>query len=103
MDWLWITLIVYGIIAFLYSFRVSQKYFVFFEGTLPNGTIITSAIAAGFVWFVTLVLDGVRGVWAEIGPIKTPPVTQEEIPFDPNQPLDLQTALRANMTENINK
>jgi hypothetical protein len=104
MNILWIALIIYGVIAVVYAFRLTLKYFTHLEGQgVGNGTIITSAIAAGAIWGVTLVLDGVRGVWSELAPVKIVPVIVPEAPFDPNEPItDLGALTQRAAAENLN-
>lgn len=94
MDILWILLIVWGVVAALYAFRLCQKYFAFFEGDLRNGTIITQALGAGLIWPLTLLLNGSLGVWTELKPVNVV-VNQPAPQFDPTQPLPGLDAIAA--------
>ena len=103
MNPLWIALIAYGCSVVLYAFRLCQKYFAFFENDLRNGTIITQAIGTGIIWPLTFLLDGVRGVWDELKPVKVPEPAPVQQYFDPTAPLpglgDLAAeAARENLT-----
>lgn len=86
MDILWILLIVWGVSASLYAFRMILKYFQYLEGQIRNGTIITNGIAAGLIWPITFLLDGFRGIWQEIGPVKVETIA----PVSVDQPVPIK-------------
>lgn len=110
MAWYWY-IVILGVSQALYGFRMALKYFQFLEGSIRNGTIITNAIGAGLIWPITLVLDGFRGIWEEIGPVKVvevDPHPTHDTPFgqfDPTKPivagLDIKDVVGANALENL--
>ena len=104
MDILWIALIAYGCSVVLYAFRLCQKYFMFFENNLRNGTIITQAIGTAIIWPLTFLTEGIKGIWTELEPIKSEPAVQPPPQFDPTAPLPglegiVADAARENLTQ----
>lgn len=102
MDILWIVLIVWGVSAAFYSFRMVLKYFQYLEGQIRNGTIITNGIAAGLIWPITFLLDGFRGIWQEIGPVKVTAVEAANLDQPvPIKPPTLSEIVAGSALENL--
>ena len=101
-------LVVYGVSAAPYAFRMILKYFQYLEGQIRNGTIITNGIAAGLIWPLTLILDGLRGIWEEIGPVKIIEAPQahfhdgDTLPM-PVPPQSVAEILNNNTLENLSE
>lgn len=103
MNWYWLALIGYGVVALLYALAFARKWFEILEGESRNGFIITMALTQGLLWPWNVFWHGLKSTVQEILPehaapapavvVAPPPPGQVANPnatYDTRAPADLE-------------